>query len=67
MPSSIFVSCPICRNTSLYNDCNPYRPFCSERCKLIDLGAWADESYRIEDQADNPENDTQTSLPDLAS
>jgi endogenous inhibitor of DNA gyrase (YacG/DUF329 family) len=26
---------------------NPYRPFCSERCKLIDLGAWADESHRI--------------------
>ena len=26
---------------------NPYRPFCSERCKLIDLGAWADGSYNI--------------------
>jgi endogenous inhibitor of DNA gyrase (YacG/DUF329 family) len=26
---------------------SPYRPFCSERCKLIDLGAWASESYRI--------------------
>jgi endogenous inhibitor of DNA gyrase (YacG/DUF329 family) len=26
---------------------SPYRPFCSERCKLLDLGAWAEESYRI--------------------
>jgi endogenous inhibitor of DNA gyrase (YacG/DUF329 family) len=26
---------------------NPYRPFCSERCKLIDLGAWLGEQYRI--------------------
>ncbi|GIU82081.1 MAG: hypothetical protein KatS3mg006_1145 [Pyrinomonadaceae bacterium] len=26
---------------------NEFRPFCSERCKLIDLGAWADEQYRI--------------------
>jgi hypothetical protein len=26
---------------------NPYRPFCCERCRLIDLGAWADESYRV--------------------
>jgi len=26
---------------------NPYRPFCSERCKMIDLGAWATESYRV--------------------
>jgi hypothetical protein len=27
---------------------NPHRPFCSERCKLLDLGQWADESYRIQ-------------------
>jgi endogenous inhibitor of DNA gyrase (YacG/DUF329 family) len=26
---------------------NPDRPFCSERCRLIDLGRWAEESYRI--------------------
>jgi len=30
---------------------NPYRPFCSERCKLIDLGAWASEAYRVPVQA----------------
>jgi len=28
---------------------NPYRPFCSERCKLIDLGKWASEAFRLPD------------------
>jgi endogenous inhibitor of DNA gyrase (YacG/DUF329 family) len=37
---------------------NPYRPFCSERCKLIDLGQWAAESYRIPDSGDVPSEDT---------
>ena len=30
-----------------WNTANPFRPFCSERCKLIDLGQWASESYRV--------------------
>jgi len=30
-----------------YDKGNPYRPFCSERCKLIDLGQWATGAYRI--------------------
>ena len=30
-----------------WDPANPYRPFCSERCKLIDLGQWASEAYRI--------------------
>lgn len=38
--------CPRCRNSTPWAD-NPHRPFCSERCRLIDLGQWADESYRI--------------------
>jgi len=41
------VKCPICRKKIEWED-NPFRPFCSERCKLIDLGAWAGEEYRIE-------------------
>lgn len=32
---------------SAYSRDNPYRPFCSQRCKLIDLGQWASENYRI--------------------
>ena len=41
------VKCPTCKKKTEWKD-NPYRPFCSERCKLIDLGAWASEGYRIE-------------------
>lgn len=38
--------CPTCRALVRWND-NPDRPFCSERCRLRDLGAWVTEQYRI--------------------
>ena len=38
--------CPQCRKSVAW-DGNPFRPFCSERCKLTDLGNWASESYVI--------------------
>ena len=41
------VRCPTCQGDSIYAPSNPYRPFCSERCKQIDLGAWADEGFRV--------------------
>lgn len=41
------VACPGCGAAAEYSPANPWRPFCSERCRLIDLGAWAAESYRI--------------------
>lgn len=40
------VTCPTCGNKTTWDD-NPWRPFCSERCKLIDLGEWANENHRI--------------------
>lgn len=40
------VKCPNCGNETEYKG-NEHRPFCSERCKLIDFGAWADEEYNI--------------------
>jgi hypothetical protein len=40
------VRCPICRREVAWEG-NPHRPFCSDRCRVIDLGAWADERYRI--------------------
>ncbi|WP_029148457.1 DNA gyrase inhibitor YacG [Methylophilus sp. 5] len=43
------VACPACGETSEYSTANPYRPFCSERCKLVDLGDWATEKFRIPD------------------
>ncbi len=41
------VKCPTCRQPTQYATDNPYRPFCSERCQILDLGAWADEKYRV--------------------
>lgn len=41
--------CPRCGQPSMWQD-NAFRPFCSERCKMIDLGAWASEDYRIATQ-----------------
>lgn len=38
--------CPTCRKQTTWTG-NPYRPFCSERCKLVDLGNWASERYRV--------------------
>ena len=40
-------ACPTCRKSSALDPGNPWRPFCSERCKLIDLGAWAAEQHAI--------------------
>lgn len=41
------TSCPICDKPALWTEENPYRPFCSKRCQLIDLGEWAKGSYEI--------------------
>ena len=38
--------CPTCGKPSRWMD-NPFRPFCRDRCKLVDLGAWASEDYRV--------------------
>ncbi len=53
------VACPTCRGPSLYGPGNRWRPFCSERCAGVDLGAWASEAYRVpQAQADDtPEGD----------
>src|SRR6059036_932106 len=40
------VRCPVCRQPTPWHG-NPWRPFCSERCKLRDLGNWAAERFRI--------------------
>jgi endogenous inhibitor of DNA gyrase (YacG/DUF329 family) len=41
------VLCPHCGEKVVWSEQSPWRPFCSERCKLIDLGAWASEEHRI--------------------
>ncbi|HEU0189618.1 MAG TPA: DNA gyrase inhibitor YacG [Gallionella sp.] len=45
--SSPVVSCPHCGIEHQWDTSNRFRPFCSERCKLIDLGKWASEEYRV--------------------
>ena len=49
-PAARTVRCPACGGPSLFAPENRFRPFCSERCKLHDLGAWACESFRVEAQ-----------------
>jgi len=41
------VNCPTCQKTVAWSQASTFRPFCSERCKLIDLGEWAAENHAI--------------------
>lgn len=45
------VPCPNCGGDSVYAPSNPFRPFCCERCKNIDFGAWASEDFRVPTEA----------------
>ncbi|GJQ56204.1 MAG: hypothetical protein AMXMBFR31_02520 [Candidatus Desulfobacillus denitrificans] len=49
------VNCPTCGKPVPWSAESAFRPFCSERCRNIDLGAWATEEYRV------PENEKQSS------
>ncbi|HTP72328.1 MAG TPA: DNA gyrase inhibitor YacG [Burkholderiaceae bacterium] len=46
------VPCPTCARRAAFSASNPWRPFCGERCRSIDLGAWASERFRV--PADSP-------------
>jgi endogenous inhibitor of DNA gyrase (YacG/DUF329 family) len=50
------VTCPGCRKPALFHERNPWRPFCSQRCRSLDLGAWASEQFRLPAEAP-PEDD----------
>ncbi len=58
------VRCPTCRTDVVWNATSPFRPFCSDRCKNVDLGAWASERYAIsgepDDGQDTPNVDDET-------
>lgn len=43
----MMVKCPTCKKLHKYDVNSPFRPFCSERCRLIDLGQWASDAYVI--------------------
>lgn len=55
------VRCPMCGKMVEYQG-NEFRPFCSERCKLLDFGAWADERYNL--PAENSEM-TETDIAEI--
>jgi uncharacterized protein len=45
-----FAACPTCKKDAELSAANLYRPFCSKRCRLIDLGQWVNESYSISEK-----------------
>ncbi len=49
------VKCPTCGKKVVWSEKSKWRPFCSERCRLIDLGEWASESHRIPGETIYPE------------
>jgi hypothetical protein len=60
--SARIVACPQCGTGIEWSPENRFRPFCSERCKMIDLGAWATERYRVpvvdSDESELPSEDS---------
>jgi len=63
-PAIIMVTCPTCKKPVPWVAEQHYKPFCSQRCKLIDLGDWATEAHKIPGEpahtiteSDNPEGD----------
>lgn len=59
------VPCPNCGKPAEYSASNAFRPFCCERCRILDLGNWADERYGIpsdsqEESAENPEQKSES-------
>lgn len=55
--------CPTCGKAIDWQT-NPFRPFCSERCKLVDLGKWVNEEYRVPGKPDTSENKDQQEKDD---
>jgi len=51
------VACPRCGAQTPYSPQNNWRPFCSERCKMIDLGKWAAEEYRAPEPEEKPDEE----------
>jgi endogenous inhibitor of DNA gyrase (YacG/DUF329 family) len=51
------ISCPLCGKKNTWTPDNPSKPFCSERCKLIDLGEWADGKRALPGEPVNPSSD----------
>ena len=60
MNEELIISCPTCKKSLRWKDCEEHRPFCSKRCQLIDLGEWANENHAIPGKpAIPPEDESQ--------
>ncbi len=57
------MRCPICKQRTTW-DGNPFRPFCSERCKLLDLDNWLSERYRIAASVENQDESATALVPE---
>lgn len=57
MPSTRTVACPQCGKPVEWTPESRYRPFCSERCKMLDFGAWAAEKYRVPAERQDEDSD----------
>lgn len=66
MTAGRVVACPRCGAAVVWGPQSPFRPFCSERCKKIDLGAWANDEYRVPGSVsyDSPPDDFSPPDPD---
>ncbi|ASO57289.1 DNA gyrase inhibitor YacG [Salmonella enterica subsp. enterica serovar Hvittingfoss] len=51
------VNCPTCGKPVVWGEISPFRPFCSKRCQLIDLGEWAAEEKRIASSGEQSDSD----------
>lgn len=57
------VACPACGKPAAYDAANAWRPFCSERCRVTDLGGWASENYRIPGAPESPDPPAENGEP----
>ncbi len=59
MTAPRIVNCPTCAAQVEWSPQSSFRPFCSERCKMADLGAWANEKFRIPDPGELEDEDAE--------
>ena len=55
------VPCPRCGRSAVFSPDNKWRPFCSEPCKIVDLGDWASERFRVPVPDEKPDDDPSSS------
>ncbi|HEX9861432.1 MAG TPA: DNA gyrase inhibitor YacG [Nitrospirota bacterium] len=53
------LRCPVCKKEAAWEN-NPYRPFCTGRCRLVDLGAWVDGRYSIAGGENDDDHERET-------